>query len=361
MKKYINKLTTLFALVVFATSCDSDAPLTSLIAVSFPSAITSSSSTLVLTEDTADATATTIAWPAVTFPVEAPVLYTVQFDLPANTSGDKAWLTAQAFEAGNDVLSKSFTVRDLNKIATDLGLQPNIAGKLAVRVVAVMDRNVYSNPIELTVTPYVKAVVFGSMYMPGAYQGWAIETASELKEIESGVFQGYLTAPADALGFKINPERNWEGFYGAGASNEDMVFKSDTDFQLPGAGSFQIKANTNSLKWSATPYTWGIVGDGTPGSWDKSTPMSFDHVNKIWTVTVDLKVGALKFRLNNSWDINYGQKDSTSGEAFLDDSGAYSISESGTYVVTFTIAEAAVVIGDKGTFPAQATYTVTKK
>lgn len=360
MKKYINKLVALLALVLVATSCDSDAPLTVLQAVSFPAPITSSVSTIVLTEDTAEDTAVIIDWTAVTFPIESPVSYMVQFDLPANTSGDKGWATAKSFVAGNDVLSKSFTVRELNVIAADLGLQPDVAAKLAIRVVATMDRNIYSTPIELTVTPYVKAVVFGSMYMPGSYQGWAVETASELNEIEKGIFQGYMTAPADALGFKINPERNWAGFYGAGATNEDMVFKSDTDFQLPSGGSFQIKANTNSLKWSATPYAWGVVGDGTPGSWDNSTPMSYDHVNKVWKVTVDLKVGALKFRLNNSWDINYGQRDSTSGIAYLDDAGAYSIPEAGTYEVTFSIEETAVVVGNKGTFPVSATYKVTK-
>ncbi|WP_431243678.1 SusE domain-containing protein [Flavobacterium sp. P21] len=177
MKKYINKLVALLALVIVATSCDSDAELTVLKSVSFPSAITSSASKIVLKEDATDNTATTISWPAVVFPIEAPVLYTVQFDLPANTTGAKAWLNAKAFEAGSDVLTKSFTVRDLNKIATDLGIQPNAEGKLAIRVVAVMDRNIYSDPIEITVTPYEKAIVFGEIYMPGDYQGWAVETA----------------------------------------------------------------------------------------------------------------------------------------------------------------------------------------
>jgi hypothetical protein len=249
----------------------------------------------------------------------------------------------------------------LNKIATDLGLKADVAGKLAVRVLAKMDRNIYSIPIELTVTPYLKAVVFGEMYMPGDYQGWAIETAAALTEIEVGVFQGYMTATGTALAFKLNEDRTWNAFYGAGATNEDLVKKDDDNLFLPAAGSYQIKANLNTLKWSATPYTWGVVGSGTPGSWDNSTPMNYDHINKVWKVTVDLVPGALKFRLNNDWTINYGQKDSTSGIAYLDDQGAYTIDEAGTYVVTFTINEAATVATDKGTFPATAKYTVTKQ
>jgi len=360
MKKYIIKLTALLVLVL-ASSCNSDAPLTVLQAVSFPAPITSTASTIVLTENAADNNATNIDWPAVVFPVEGPVLYKVQFDIPANTKGPNAWLNAKVYEAGNDVLGKSFTVRDLNKIATDLGLKPNVSGSIAIRVVAVMDRNIYSNPIEIMVTPYVKAVVFGEMYMPGSYQGWNVDTAAALKEIELGVYQGYMTAPADALGFKLNPARTWAVFYGAGATNEDLKKMSDTDLQLPGAGSYQIKANLNTLKWSATPYTWGVVGSGTPGSWDNSTPMSYDHVNKVWKVTVALIPGALKFRLNNQWTINYGQKENASGIAYLDDGGAYTIAEAGTYDVTFTIDETKAVATDKASFPATAKYTVTKK
>ncbi|WP_281634496.1 SusE domain-containing protein [Flavobacterium luteolum] len=358
MKKYINKLVALLAFAIVTASCESDAELTVLKSVTFPAAITSSASKIVLTEDTADDTATTFSWSAVVFPIEAPVLYTVQFDLPANTTGAKAWLNAKTFEAGNDVLSKSFTVRDLNKIATDLGLQPNTDGKLAVRVVATMDRNIYSDPIELTVTPYEKAVVFGEIFMPGDYQGWAVETASALTAIEKGIYQGYMTAEGTALAFKLNTARTWAEFYGAGATNEDLVRMDDDNLFLPSAGSYQIKVNLNTLKWSATPYAWGIVGTAQTGGWDNSTPMSYNHQTKTWKVTADLVPGALKFRLNNKWDVNYGPKDATTNTINRDDQGSYTITETGTYEVTFTIEET-----DPNTngYPATATCSIVKK
>lgn len=358
MKKYINKLVALLALVIVATSCDSDAELTVLKSVNFPAAITSSASKIVLTEDAADDTATTISWSAVVFPIEAPVLYTVQFDLPANTTGNKAWLNAKVFEAGNDVLTKSFTVRDLNKIATDLGLQPNVEGKLAVRVVAAMDRNIYSDPIEITVTPYEKAVVFGEIYMPGDYQGWAVETAAALTAIEKGIYQGYMTAEGTAFAFKLNTARTWAEFYGAGATNEDLVRMDDDNLFLPSAGSYQIKVNLNTLKWSATAYAWGIVGTAQSGGWDNSTPMKYDHQTKTWKVTAELVPGALKFRLNNKWDVNYGPKDASTNTINRDDQGAYTIGEAGTYDVTFTIDE---TNPDANGYPATATCTITKK
>jgi hypothetical protein len=371
MKIYINKLVALLALVILATSCDSDAPLTVLQSVSFSAPITSSASTIVLTEDTADDNATTIAWSAVVFPVEAPVLYTVQFDLPDNLKGKNAWLNAKAFEAGNDVLSKSFSQRDLNKIATDLGLKPDIASKIAIRVVAVMDRNVYSDPIEITVTPYEKSVVFGEIYMPGAYQGgWNVDTASALTAIEKGIYQGYVTVlPGYGTVFKVNTARNWAEFYGAGANNkEDLVRMSTADLQLPGEGSFQVKVNLNTLKFSATAYAWGIVGPAsataaqTAGDanygWNHSVPMSYDYQAKSWKVTADLLPGAVKIRLNDNWGINYGPADPSTNIINKDNGGAYTINEAGSYEVTFTIDET-----DPQTngYPATATCIIVKK
>lgn len=370
MKKYINKLAALLTIVMFAASCDSDSPLTVLQSVSFPAPITSSASTLVLTEATADNEAVTISWPAVVFPVEAPVLYTVQFDLTANTKGKNAWLNAKAFEAGNDVLSKSFTVRELNKIATDLGLKSDVAGTISARVVAVMDRSIYSNAIDLTVTTYEKVVVFGEIYMPGAYQGeWNVDTAATLTAIEKGIYQGYATVlPGYGTIFKVNTARNWAEFYGAGSGEATLERMNDKNLEFPGVGSYQVKVNLNTLKWTATPYAWGIVGpasataDQTAGDanygWNHSVPMSYDYQNKKWTVTANLLPGALKFRLNDSWGVNYGPADPSTNTINHDNGGSYTIIEAGTYDITFTIDE---TDPDSKGYPATATCTITKK
>ncbi|SHF98841.1 SusE domain-containing protein [Flavobacterium defluvii] len=369
MKKYINKLILLGSVLFLGSSCDSNAELTTLKSVSFPSEISVSSSTLVLTEDTADDQVLLVSWPSVSFPIEAPVTYAIQFDLVGDTGGSNAWQKAKRIEVGSDVLSKTLIGRDLNKIAVDLGLEPNVAGKLVVRVEAAMDRKIYSNPITLTITPYEKSVVFGEIYMPGSYQGWAIETAAPLTAIQKGVYQGYMTVPVGAgPGFKLNTARNWAQFYGAGATNNDLQNMSDTDFVLPGAGSYQIKVNLNTLKWSQTPYAWGIVGpasataDQTAGDpnygWNHSVPMSYDHVSQTWKITANLLPGALKFRLNDAWTINYGPADPSTNIVNLDNGGAYTIGEAGTYEVTFKIIET-----DPATtgYPATAVTSIVKK
>ena len=359
MKKYINKLLLLGGLLFLGTSCETDGQLTTLKAVSFPSQIVASSSTIVLSEDTVDEQALLLSWPAVTFPIAAPVTYAVQFDLVSDISGSQAWQKAKRIEVGSDVLSKAFTDLELNKIAVDLGLPIDAAGQLAVRVEAAMDRKIYSNPVTLTVTPYEKSVVFGEIYMPGAYQGeWNVGTALALPAISKGIYQGYVTVlPGYGPVFKLNQGRNWEQYYGAGATNSDLKNMSTADFALPGEGSYQVKVNLNTLKWTATPYSWGIVGDATAGSWDNSTPMNYDYQTKTWKITVDLVPGNVKFRLNNSWTINYGPKNTSDGLVYLDDQGAYYV-EAGTYEITFKINDVDPVgLG----YPATAAYTIVKK
>ncbi len=360
MKKYINKLFLLGSLLFLAASCESEGVVTTLQSVSFPSAIEVSSTSIVLKEDTSDDAALLVSWPKVTFPIAAPVTYAVQFDLTTDIKGSEAWLHAKRIVVGEDVLSKSFTGAELNKIATDLGLKTDVSGELVIRVEAAMDHKVYSAPITINVTPYLKTVVMGEIYMPGSYQGeWDVETAATLNEIQLGVYQGYMTlAPDRDPIFKFNKARNWAQFYGAGNTNFDLKNMSDANFVLPGAGSYQIKVNLNTLKWSSTPYSWGIVGTSQAGGWDNSTPMNYDHQTKTWKITANLVTGALKFRLNNSWTINYGPADPSTNTINLDNGGAYDIPEAGVYEVTFKIDEVDPVSNG---YPKTATCTIVKK
>ena len=367
MKTHIFKLLVLCGVVLFGTSCDNTAELTTLQKVSFSSTVQASTSKLVISDENASDPVVAFSWPAVVYPIHAPVTYALQFDIPADIIGEKAWGKATRLIVGEDVLSKSFTGIEVNKLALKLGLPIDKAGKIVVRVESYLDHTIYSEPIVLTVTPYEKVIVLGDIFMPGDYQGTRnIDTAAALGAIDSGIFQGYVTVPVGSgLAFKLNNERNLSQFYGAGASNFDLKNKSDTDFQLPGAGSYQITANLNTLRWSSIAYAWGVVGNGTHEptpedkdyGWNHSIPMNYDHVKKVWKVTLDLIPGNIKFRLNNTWTVNYGAKNNTEGIMYLGNQGAHYIGEAGTYEVTFTINDVNPAVNG---YPDTATYTVKK-
>lgn len=358
MKKYINKSFLVCTLIFLSVSCENEAALTTLKEVSFSQTIVASPNTVILSSDNENKDVTAISWPTVEYPVKAPVSYALQFDVLGDTEGATAWSKSIRVEAGEDVLSKSFLGSDLNKMAIRLGLPVDISGKIMVRLEANLDRKIYSEAIALTVTPFAKQVVFGAIYMPGSYQGFDINTAAALGAVDIGIYKGYVTIPVGAgLGFKLNTARNWDQFYGAGSSNDILVDHSDNDFQMPGAGSYQMTVNLNTLKWSSLPYSWGVVGDATAGGWDNSTNMTYDHQLKIWKFTGALKVGNVKFRLNNTWTINYGPKNNTEGIMYLDNPGAHFISVAGNYEITFSIQEKDPTTGF---YPATGTYTVKK-
>ncbi|KAA5549050.1 SMP-30/gluconolactonase/LRE family protein [Adhaeribacter rhizoryzae] len=90
-----------------------------------------------------------------------------------------------------------------------------------------------------------------------------------------------------------------------------------------------VKAQTNYT-------TVGIIGSATPKGWDASTPMKPVRGNEPhqWQVMLPLSHGEVKFRANNSWDVNWGNSSFPLGIAVA--SGAnIPISLAGTYKVTF--------------------------
>tara|TARA_R110002050_G_scaffold261556_1_gene401569 strand:- start:22991 stop:24379 length:1389 start_codon:yes stop_codon:yes gene_type:complete len=342
MKTFINKLFTISLLLLTVASCEDDAELTTLEFVSFSTPIEATSNNIVLSTDNNFESVVTASWSDVLFPIEAPVNYTLQVDVLSDTFGDNGWSNAVTLVAGEDVLSKSILGGELNDIAADLGLEPDVEGELVIRVAAYMDRFVYSDPVSIQVTPYVEEVAFGELYIPGSYNGWDASTASKLSAIAVGVYQGYLTVNApQGLEFKITPEQNWDEFYGLD-DNSNLALGAEGDLTLPDFGSYQITVNLNTLSYTILPYSWGIIGPSTPSGWDADTDMNYNYTEQQWEYTGLLAAGALKFRLNNEWTINYGTEDGNSGEiengeVYLDNPGAHTIVEGGFYKVAFSV------------------------
>lgn len=356
MKTIINTLFTISILLFTLASCEDDAQLTTLEAVSFPAPIEATTNNIILSTDNNFESVVTVSWPEVQFPIQASVTYTLAIDVTSDTFGENGWSKAKRISVGEDVLSTSLLGSDLNKYAADLGMLPDVEGELMFRVEAYMDRYVYSEPIAIKVTPYVEEIAFGELYMPGSYNGWDPSTASKLSAIATGVYQGYLTVTTpQGLGFKITPEQNWDAFYGLN-TNGNFALGGDGDLNFPSFGSYQITVNLNTLSYTIVPYSWGVIGPSTPGGWDTDTDIIYNYTSGKWEYTGLLAAGALKFRLNNVWTINYGTEAGNSGEiengeVYIDNPGAHTIAEAGFYKVSFSV---------NPSEPAIAIYSVSK-
>src|SRR5258707_11628926 len=100
MKKIINL--TLIAMAFLAIACHKDAALTYMEPVSFTSALKSSATDVTLSATTDSTAVLTLNWPAVVYPVKASVTYTLQVDVPSDTTSATPWSNATNVTVGKD-------------------------------------------------------------------------------------------------------------------------------------------------------------------------------------------------------------------------------------------------------------------
>lgn len=313
MKKNIIKSLCLIFALGFLASCDKEAEVTRLSVISFPQTFTSSTNAVVVTKDNGATEVATFNWAAVSYGIKAAVTYTLQFDQPSDTIGTTPWSKAQEVVVGDDVLTKAVTATQFNDIALNgLGLEPGVTSKMVVRVKSYVDRPAYSNAITLNVTPYTPPIVvptLPTLWILGDFQGWSSATAPTIVSANSdGLYEGYVYIPAGGtnhLKFANQPDLT-HIVYGDGGTGSLSTLGTASDMILPSDGYYELSANLNTMKWTATKTAWAIIGGATPGGWTTETKMSYDVAKQVWTVTCNLIAGGntFKFRANNDWKID---------------------------------------------------------
>jgi hypothetical protein len=281
----------------------------------------------------------TFVWTDVNFGVNTPISYSLYVD-----SAGRAFENAAVLGTTTETFL-TLSVEQLNTfLLEDMGFPANESSQLELMVTAsIADvEPLSSDPVPVSFAPFFQddepeVPAPNMLWVPGAYQEWDPASAPTIREISENVYEGYvyLNIPT---GYKFTSHPNWDNINYGDAGEEGVL---TTDGAAPSlgtdiAGYYRFIVNTEELTYSADLITsFGIIGTATPGQWDSSTEMTFDEENGVWTVTQDLVAGALKFRANDAWDINYGPADSNALEGFLiQTDGAISITESGNYTIT---------------------------
>ncbi len=163
-----------------------------------------------------------------------------------------------------------------------------------------------------------------ALYLPGSYQGeggWKPE-ADDCYTVTSPsrdfIYTGIHYFPANTE-FKFTDGPTWGNEFAItkGAKiewNEDktegqfnLVTSDGSNILVEYASYYSVEVNVKKLTCKFIKSGWEIIGDATPGGWDKGTIMEYDPDTKLWTVTLDMIGGKeYKFRWNKSWDINLG-------------------------------------------------------
>jgi len=174
------------------------------------------------------------------------------------------------------------------------------------------------------------------LYVPGSYQGWDPEnTSTVIASVNSDAnYEGYLNFPEANTMFKFTTAPNWD--YNWGDDEPDGILDvGGADIVAADAGYYKINVDTNSLAYTVVKTDWGVIGSATAGGWDSDQDMVYDAETGLWTATLDLTAGAMKFRANDDWDINLGDD---GPDGILEYGAAdIEITENGTYDISLKL------------------------
>lgn len=189
-----------------------------------------------------------------------------------------------------------------------------------------------------------------NLYLVGGstVAGWDPASSVAFLKTGDGKFEiySYLTVAGD--GFKLLQVRDWAGDWGKGADGE-LLQEGENNLTVPEDGFYRLTADFIAKTYTLQKMDWGIIGNATPGGWDNDTNMTFSggKGDYTWSVTTDLTAGELKFRANDSWDVNLGDN---GNDGSLEYNGTnIPVAEAGNYTIQMELDPA-------GGY----TYTITK-
>ncbi len=184
--------------------------------------------------------------------------------------------------------------------------------------------NASTNPMTYTAVATVWGVIGDA-----TPNGWNDETGLTYNPALT-TWNGGMHLTVGSIKFRAN--HSWDYNYGstpadatldASGSNIAIALEADYVFTLD---------LSHPLAYTYSANRWGVIGDATPDGWNSDQNMTWDPVNQVLKVTLNMVVGAFKFRANDAWDINYG---GANLNALTPGGDNIPITVAGNYTITF--------------------------
>lgn len=268
--------------------------------------------------------ALTITWKAAeyNYPVE------IKYDLEISSTEkfDAPYMLTSTIQSQTYA---SFTNKELNEAAKKIGLVPYVEQKMYFRITSHIGSNAdlvqRSNITGLSVTPYVARPTYeyDELYLIGnaAIGNWdnnannntlipLLKTSNASQYTYTGLFK----AGAD-LGFKmIRVKGSWDAQFGLGATTGQLSTSGGSgNITVPSEGYYKLNVDTAALTYTLVKIDDPVTAYGTISLYGTATESTDKQLTKstydphLWTAFgVSLKEGVVKFRANNSWDVNWG-------------------------------------------------------
>jgi hypothetical protein len=305
--KHILGLVLVFTVLI---SCDKDSVKPTVkSSVAANQLLTPSSASYVLTKDQASNVAEVFKWTKPNFGYPASVTYKLQADISTGDFSNAAVLVT------TDTLTGSVIVKDFNDKMLSLGLAPEAAADVKLRVVSSVSEKVnpvYSNVVTISVTPY--ATSFPPIYAMGAgLKGWGPWPDNEVILTSSSyqIYETYVNLSNDTFRFFAQADWNPTSYNYPYFSTVDANFVNandgDSNFKFVGTpGWYKITVNLKtkdvSLASASEPllYMMGAAVNGW-GPWP-SAAVKMNFVSPgVFTGTATFSVEAFRFFAQADW------------------------------------------------------------
>lgn len=242
------------------------------------------------------------------------------------------------------------SIERLNNVMLSMGLPAAEESTVYIRLRSTINGyerdTLYSNVISRAATTYVSSEcgnfctvgIIGSA-TPG---GWDVDTDMRLNDperVDKATWTTiiYLTG-GEEVKFRAND--GWDVNWGNSAFPSGIATNGGDNIPIPTSGYYKVVFNDETGDYTFTMQntpnfnTIGIIGSATAGGWDADTDLTPDSSDPhVWTGTVTLTDGEVKFRADDDWANNWGANTYPSGWAV---GGGDNIPvTAGTYAVWF--------------------------
>lgn len=317
MKNKILQIAVLFLSLASMSSCtDNELKYIAKVPAEGEFEVSASSENIVLLENGAgDRTAITFQWDSLVYGVSTPVIFTLQMD---TLNGDFTTPVEEYVALNNYQFSYSDSI--LNKICLNqLKLEPDVENVVKVRVKANLaygNMPVYSNVLNIKITPYTVAKILSFLYMPGDVSGGSSNFTTKIcSRNNDGLYEGFVKA-AIWNNFKFTTQESFSTGTVFGSDPSSVYKLSDNaatqwNIWFDAGGYFLVKANLNTMSWSKTEITsFSVTGDFNGWSLT-ANPMTYDETTKAWTANCNIStIGyGIQIIANADWGFNYGDNE----------------------------------------------------
>lgn len=309
--KYMKYLATLAMAAFTFASCETDVEQVQLAPEKeFVAPVLNEQGDIIVNADNVDVEAVTFTCSKADFGQAVAISYKLYFEKDGT----------EVFVAESNYPAITVEKADLNgKVVNNLGVAANETATINAYIIAYAGASDLctekSNVISFSISTFKAAM--RKYHLCGVFNGWNAGAAVEIWENKGGsnIYEAMVSLPEDAAntpgmsGFKVLPNQAWDGGemgYGAFSTlGSQFESSSDGNLLLP-AGIWLITIDLNNMAIDAKQYSQVDIMGGFNG-WSDPMILEYDSTANVWKTSTAVDAGQeYKFRLNGSWDINYG-------------------------------------------------------